>query len=45
MTINEFFQFPTGKSSVKAFDDYKEKCKRDFNNLYSDEDWKKYFKF
>ncbi len=41
MTINEFFQFPAGKSSVKDFDDYKEKCKRDFNNLYSDEDWKK----
>jgi len=43
MTINEFFQFPIGKRPESVSNSYKEHCKRDFNNLYTDEDWNKLF--
>jgi hypothetical protein len=42
MTINEFFKIPVGAyTPVKALQDYEKECKRDFDNLYSDEDWNK----
>jgi len=42
MSINEFFQLPKGKyipeTSLKK---YEEDCKKDFDTLYTDEDWNK----
>lgn len=42
MSINEFFKFHAGKYTPdKNFDTYKGLCKRDFDVLYTDDDWKK----
>ena len=42
MSINEFFKIPMGLyTPPRVLDDYKKECKRDFDNLYSDEDWNK----
>ena len=42
MSINEFFKIPMGLyTPSRVLDDYKKECKRDFDNLYSDEDWNK----
>ena len=42
MTINEFFKIPVGLyTPVKVLQDYEKECKRDFDNLYSEEDWNK----
>lgn len=44
MSVNEFFKFPLGKierSNEALLTQYRETCKKDFDGLYTDEDWKK----
>ena len=42
MSINEFFQLPKGKRTPESLlKKYEEGCKKDFDDLYTDEDWNK----
>jgi len=41
MSINEFFQFPKGKTLESMVKRYEESCRKDFDSLYTNEDWNK----
>lgn len=44
MSINEFFKFPESRiDPVANYERYKESCRSDFDNLYTDKDWENIF--